>query len=383
LLVPPPLVGACKTGNFSTVDIDMKAFQGAWYEHAHSASFLWDKGCVCTTAEYTPLADGTLRVLNTCRKHSAEAPIFQKEARARLIGPGHLKVNFFAGLPFADADYRVVWVDEGYDNAIIVSCSQLGGSLIWFIGRQPYMDEETFLKRQRQVEDMGFVTTDLVRSQQMGCWSFETAKSAVIRREVGSFSEAVPKACALPSKIKNFPYQELESRWHILYTQPDFVENIFSKNCLCNTVTLEASSKINGGQYPGTWRASVVCRNAARDGPRSDFVRPVYQISNLTSYLGHFTQKLWGGVANEHWQVLAHADDFDHMLLYTCLDTKLFGKTYCLHIVGRRRTVEQEVVDEYIRVAKEMNLYRPDVWHPVDHGEGCIYDGPPLFVKQE
>ena len=168
----------------------------------------------------------------------------------------------------------------------------------------------------------------------------------------------------------------MTARWHILYTQPDFVENLFSRNCLCNTVTLEDSNKIEGG-YRGTWKASVVCRGHAPDGKRSDFVRPVFQISNLTSVLGHFTQKLYGGIANEHWQIVAHSDDFDHMLLYTCLDTKLFGQTYCLHIVGRQREVPQSVVDEYIALATRMNLYKPEKWRKVYHQDGCVYDPMP------
>ena len=70
------------------------------------------------------------------------------------------------------------------------------------------------------------------------------------------------------------------------------------------------------------------------------------------------------------------------MLLYTCLDTKVLGqKTYCLHIVGRQREVSQEVVEEYIGIAKELNLYKPDVWRPVFHGEGCMYDPMPEGLK--
>ncbi len=133
---------------------------------------------------------------------------------------------------------------------------------------------------------------------------------------------AVPKVCALPSRVKNFPKEKLGTRWHIVYTQPDFVENIFSHNCLCNTVTMQPSEQIktrDGSPYPGSWQAAVVCRASTPTGKRSDFVRPVYEISNLTSYLAHFTQKLYQGIANEHWQILDHTDDYEHMLLYTVL----------------------------------------------------------------
>ena len=40
-IVPPPLVGACAAGNFTTVPIDAKRYAGVWYEIAHSKSFPW------------------------------------------------------------------------------------------------------------------------------------------------------------------------------------------------------------------------------------------------------------------------------------------------------------------------------------------------------
>ena len=37
----PGLVGACATMNFTMQSIEPSEFVGAWYEIAHSASFLW------------------------------------------------------------------------------------------------------------------------------------------------------------------------------------------------------------------------------------------------------------------------------------------------------------------------------------------------------
>lgn len=81
-------------------------------------------------------------------------------------------------------------------------------------------------------------------------------------------------------------------------------------------------------------------------------------------------------------QIIAHAEDYNHMLLYTCLDTKLFGPSYCLHIVGRERSVPQSVVDGYVELAKSMNLYKPDIMRPVFHGQGCKYDPMPASMEE-
>lgn len=40
-IVPGPLKGACRTGNFTTEKVDLDRWQGAWYEMAHSKSFYW------------------------------------------------------------------------------------------------------------------------------------------------------------------------------------------------------------------------------------------------------------------------------------------------------------------------------------------------------
>ena len=124
-------------------------------------------------------------------------------------------------------------------------------------------------------------------------------------------------------------------------------------------MTLESSRRLS---YPGTYRSSVVCRMGKPRGRRQSFVRPVFEISPLTSRLGHFTQQLYQGLATEHWQILAYGNNLtvvdskptepwagavEHALLYTCLDTGV-GKTFCLHIISRKPEVPRTVVNQYI-----------------------------------
>ena len=187
----PGLKGACRTGNFSTVAVDWRRYAGSWYELARSASFRWDRGCRCTTAEYYAAkddAEGQLRVLNTCRKPQADGAVVQRLARATVLSPGRLKVNFFLGVPLADADYRVVYVDEEYAHAVVVSCSRLGGSLIWVLSRTPAVSKEIYEKLVSIADKMGFDTGDLQRSPQDGCWSYRdpAGVEAVERRTLSA-----------------------------------------------------------------------------------------------------------------------------------------------------------------------------------------------------
>lgn len=393
----PGLVGACAKLNFTTQAIEPARFVGAWYEISHSTSFYWDRNCKCTTAEYFALPNGEFRVLNTCRKGAVDSPILQREATARQVAPGQLKVNFFHKTPLADADYRILWIDDSYDHAIIVSCSRLGGSLVWFLARQSTVGDSMKQWMRKYVERLGFVLDDFEDTLQSGCWSTE-GKNSQIRNPITSYSTAVPSTCTLPTSLTSFPVNQLEARWHIVYTQPDFVENLFSHDCACNTVTLMKSAKVSA-DYPGSFQASVVCRKRVPSGERSAFVRPVYEISNLTSQLGHFTQKLYGGVSNEHWQILAYGEQdqvilsrpstpfdssrLEHMLLYTCLDTKVAGRTFCLHIISKKNRVSQQAVDKYIEYAKQLGVFRPKHWRIVLHSDECPYEPQPLDLAAD
>lgn len=366
----PVEYNACASRNFTTVDVDLVKFAGAWYEMGHSNSFFFGKGCQCTTAEYSVKEDGTLRVLNTCRPNSIESPLLQREASGYAVGPGKFKINFFFGLPIADADYEVVYMDDAYDNAIIVSCS-FYGSFVWILSRTPEFDPTTYAKLHSIAFKKGFSLHDFVRTNQAGCWSFSKAADAVIRKEVSQVSPAVPAKCALPTRINNFDVKQLQAQWFIIQTQPDFVEYQFSKDCKCSTVTMVPSPK----NYGGTYKASVSCRLRTPTGKLSTFVRPVYEISNVTSYLGHFTQQLFNGISLEHWQIVAHSEDYQHMLLYTCLDAYV-GKTFCVHIVSRSTTVPDSIVEEYKSLAIQLGIYREKDWLIMEQSETCIYDSP-------
>lgn len=110
--------------------------------------------------------------------------LVQRLATGKVLEPGHLSVNFFLGLPVANADYRVVYVDSSYSHAIVVSCSRLGGSLIWILSRTPMIAESLYVELVDRAKKMGFDTSDLRQSPQDGCWSFKepTGIEAVQRR---------------------------------------------------------------------------------------------------------------------------------------------------------------------------------------------------------
>ncbi len=97
--VPSP---AYYTAPMYLVDVAPSRLAGTWYEVARYPAPFQD-GCTHVTATYTPLPDGTLGVVNRCRRGGVTEAI---SGVATPVGPGELKVKL-EGVPFA-GDLRVL-----------------------------------------------------------------------------------------------------------------------------------------------------------------------------------------------------------------------------------------------------------------------------------
>ena len=67
----------------SVESIDLNRYTGTWYEIA-SYPQRFQEGCTGTTATYTLQEDGTISVLNRCRRDSLEGPEVTANGRARV-----------------------------------------------------------------------------------------------------------------------------------------------------------------------------------------------------------------------------------------------------------------------------------------------------------
>lgn len=107
---------------------DPDRYAGRWYEVA-SFPTPFQSGCTHTQAEYRVLSASELSVRNSCLRDGARSVI---EGTARVYGPGRLKVQL-NGVP-VEADYWVLWVDEGYRTAVVGTPSGRAG---WILNRDP------------------------------------------------------------------------------------------------------------------------------------------------------------------------------------------------------------------------------------------------------
>ena len=143
-----------------TVDeIDLERYLGKWYEIARLPNS-FQKGCVCTTAEYELIDENTIRVYNSCRQDSASGDFDDAEGTAWVVpnsGNAKLKVSFF--WPFK-GDYWIIDLDkENYNYALVGTPSR---KYLWILARQPRLKEEIYEKLLRVAEDEGFDISKLI-----------------------------------------------------------------------------------------------------------------------------------------------------------------------------------------------------------------------------
>ena len=139
------------------IDVAPSRLAGTWYEVArYPATFQRD--CTHVTATYTPRADGTLGVVNRCRRSGATEAI---AGVATPVGPGQLKVKL-EGVAFA-GDYWVLGVTRDGRTAYVGTPSRTAG---WVLHRDRRFTEEQRRVAERLFRRNGYDEAALQRTDQ-------------------------------------------------------------------------------------------------------------------------------------------------------------------------------------------------------------------------
>lgn len=148
----------------SVESIDLNRYTGTWYEIA-SYPQRFQEGCTGTTATYTLQDDGTISVLNRCRRDSLEGPEVTANGRARVVNaarPSELEVSFFR--PFW-GDYWVIDLDPEYRFAVV---GQPSRDYLWILSRTPTLPSETYQGILNRLVEQEYPLEPLVQTLQPG-----------------------------------------------------------------------------------------------------------------------------------------------------------------------------------------------------------------------
>ena len=142
--------------------VDVSRYAGKWYEIA-SYPQVFQKGCNCTTAEYTPTDKGYIIVENRCNKGSVngkESYIKGKAFVDENSGNAKLKVQFF--WPFK-GKYWIIDLADDYSYAVV---SHPNKKYLWILSRTPKLNDAVYQQIILRLKEKGFDTEKLQHTKQ-------------------------------------------------------------------------------------------------------------------------------------------------------------------------------------------------------------------------
>lgn len=157
-------MSSCDSPPLETVsEVDLKRYVGKWYEIA-SFPQRFQKGCHCTTAEYTLTDKDYVVVENRCRKDSLagkESYIKGKAFVEKNSGNAKLKVQFF--WPFR-GKYWIIDLADDYSYAVVGHPNR---EYLWILSRTPQMRDDVYEQILQRLKDKHFDLTKLKRTPQI------------------------------------------------------------------------------------------------------------------------------------------------------------------------------------------------------------------------
>ena len=142
--------------------VDLNRYAGKWYEIAAFPQ-RFQKGCHCTTAEYTVNPAGYVEVFNACRKSNpsgAEKSIRGKATPVAGSQNSKLKVQFF--WPFT-GDYWILALADDYSYALVGTPDRKS---LWILSRRPVLPAESYQRLVQKAAAKGFNVNQLRQTNQ-------------------------------------------------------------------------------------------------------------------------------------------------------------------------------------------------------------------------
>jgi apolipoprotein D and lipocalin family protein len=142
--------------------VDLGRYIGTWYEIA-TIPQRFQKDCVGVTATYTLRDEGTIGVLNKCRKKTLDGELKEAKAKAWVVDKktnAKLKVQFFWAFK---ADYWIIELDADYQYAVVGHPAR---KYLWILSRTPQMDESLYQSLLQRVANKGYDPSLIKRTLQ-------------------------------------------------------------------------------------------------------------------------------------------------------------------------------------------------------------------------
>lgn len=137
--------------------VDLNRYLGKWYEIYRLPNWFEDTDCITVTAEYSPLPDQQINVLNTCQKKEQTK---QANGIAKIVDTqsnAKLKVSFFR--PFY-GDYWVLDLAPDYSWVLV---GEPSGKYFWILARDRHLNPQLEEQLLQKAEKLGYLRRDLIK----------------------------------------------------------------------------------------------------------------------------------------------------------------------------------------------------------------------------
>ena len=148
--------------------LNVQRYMGTWYEIAKYPNSFQRKCASNTSAQYSALPDGTVRVENRCKQ--VDGQVIDAIGQARQIGDANspkLEVRFapawLSFLPFVWGNYWVIDLDTDYQ---LVAVSEPKREYLWILSRTPEVNAKTYDELLGRLHKRGFDLKKLEKSIQ-------------------------------------------------------------------------------------------------------------------------------------------------------------------------------------------------------------------------
>jgi apolipoprotein D and lipocalin family protein len=142
--------------------VDLERYLGTWYEIA-SFPQRFQRGCAATSATYSWRDDGTILVINRCRKGSLHGPEKSVHGRARVSDAStnaKLEVSFFR--PFW-GQYWIIDLAPDYSYAVVGHPTR---DYLWILSRDRHMQRDLYESLLSRLRQRGYEVERLRRTEQ-------------------------------------------------------------------------------------------------------------------------------------------------------------------------------------------------------------------------
>ena len=165
LLIAAPFAHGAEVKSVS--NIDLQRYAGTWYEQASFPMYFQRKCARNTNANYQPIPEGKIEVINRCE--TADGGILQAGGIAKPSGngPAELKVrfapSFLSFLPFVWADYWVIALDADYQWAVVGTPNK---KYLWILSRDKNISADLLNELREKARLQGFDVSKLRVTEQ-------------------------------------------------------------------------------------------------------------------------------------------------------------------------------------------------------------------------